>query len=401
MLGSVPSEIGSKNYGGVAKVVWSLASRYTQKDISFAVGAMSKYYGGDKLVDNIPIYGIKFRLKSLIETVRLIFRNHIYFSDKPLRYKLHLIYSLYYLDSITKQIEFKIIHTHDVINQVPLATHILNLNTPVITTIHGYHDVLMVKDENLQDQMKNDHNQQYQFVNYIVHVSNSVKQQGLELGVTWDCDDTVIYNSANSPLNDFSSLDTSETQKRSICFVGSFTERKGVKRLLDACSILKDKVDHVVFIGDGELRNLILSYKEKYKINIEITGFIPAEDVYRILASSQVFVMPSISESFGLVYIEAILCGTPVIGFHRVIDEFREVLNSDENELNWLIPYNHEDEDANELALKIEKTLDVKERPSYPLERDKIRQKTMERFSWDNIADEYKQVYTQVINRGT
>jgi glycosyltransferase involved in cell wall biosynthesis len=67
-----------------------------------------------------------------------------------------------------------------------------------------------------------------------------------------------------------------------------------------------------VVVGDGPERKL---YEDKHPA-VVFTGYL-GEDVYaRALASADVFVFPSLTDTFGLVMIEAMACGTPVAAFN-------------------------------------------------------------------------------------
>lgn len=397
MVGSLPSFLGSRNYGGVAQVVWSLSKSYAQRGIDFALGANSRYYGGDKKVDGVPIYGAHLNIWDILKTFKLINNNLEYFSKKPLRYKLHLIYSLFFLNQLNNRIKFKIIHTHDVINQIPLAAYLLRLNIPVVATIHSYNDVIKQSAENVQKQISKDHSLQLENVKFLVHVSKSVKNQSQLLGINWNCEDKVIYNSANAYISEINKYPDIISKDNQICFVGSFIKGKGINRLLSAIKELNGEIDKVLFIGRGNLKRNIRKYTSELRIQVDIYGTLSPDEVAEQMTASSVFVMPSISESFGLVYIESLLCGTPVIGFHTIIEEFQQVLQLGEPEKDWLIPYNHGAENAQDLAEKMRVALRIKNRPTYNVERENIRRQINQKLSWDKIAEQYIEVYRRVL----
>ncbi|MBF4508923.1 MAG: glycosyltransferase family 4 protein [Aeromicrobium sp.] len=51
--------------------------------------------------------------------------------------------------------------------------------------------------------------------------------------------------------------------------------------------------------------------------NVEITGFVPREQLQRLFESATIFAMPALNEPWGLVYLEAMACKTPVLGLRR------------------------------------------------------------------------------------
>ena len=80
--------------------------------------------------------------------------------------------------------------------------------------------------------------------------------------------------------------------------------------------VLKD-VPKTVFVigGDGSLRSYHESLAKELKVseNVLFTRHIPQEELPRFYAACDIFVIPSVVEAFGLVTIEAMACGKPVI----------------------------------------------------------------------------------------
>jgi glycosyltransferase involved in cell wall biosynthesis len=72
---------------------------------------------------------------------------------------------------------------------------------------------------------------------------------------------------------------------------------------------------HFVMAGNGELRNQILELSVKYGISdrFHFTGFLNGAEVAEMLRRSDLFIMPSVSEPFGIVPLEAMQANVPVI----------------------------------------------------------------------------------------
>jgi len=66
-----------------------------------------------------------------------------------------------------------------------------------------------------------------------------------------------------------------------------------------------------IMVGDGPM---LETYKKKYP-DVHFTGFKTGVDLARYYANAEVFVFPSQWETFGIVMIEAMACGTPVAAF--------------------------------------------------------------------------------------
>jgi len=92
----------------------------------------------------------------------------------------------------------------------------------------------------------------------------------------------------------------------------------GLEYLIRAASMVTEKKNDVLFVfgGDGSLRHYHeqLAVKLGVKGRIMFTGKIPPNEVPYYYAMSDIVVVPSLQEAFGLVVSEALACGKPVIG---------------------------------------------------------------------------------------
>lgn len=104
-----------------------------------------------------------------------------------------------------------------------------------------------------------------------------------------------------------------------IIYFGRLSEHKNVDLLLEATSIVTDKLGEapsVGIIGDGPERGDLEAYARELGVDdsVEFLGFVEAdEDVIGHLKSSTVFVLPSIREGFPNTILEANACGVPSI----------------------------------------------------------------------------------------
>lgn len=101
-----------------------------------------------------------------------------------------------------------------------------------------------------------------------------------------------------------------QDQRDGFIFVGRLEESKGVKILLDIWSTL-DLEYELTLIGEGEL------FESISKANIRFLGKRSHDEVQNLISQARFLIQPSlIYETFGLTVIEAMSCGTPVIGFN-------------------------------------------------------------------------------------
>jgi len=101
-----------------------------------------------------------------------------------------------------------------------------------------------------------------------------------------------------------------------VSFVGKFTEFKGIDILIKAAKIVSQRVNDVGFYlaGDGELRKEMEKLAKNSGLkNVTFLGHQTQENVALLYNIANLSVVPSRVEPFGLVAIEALACGTPVV----------------------------------------------------------------------------------------
>ena len=116
----------------------------------------------------------------------------------------------------------------------------------------------------------------------------------------------------NDEPDDSFKMEMGLEDKPIVMFVGNLIKRKNVKSLIEAKKLSKCDY-YLVIVGDGPLfKNLKGKVDDENISDVIFTG--ARDDVERIIPSCDVLILPSFSESFGLVLIEALACGKPVIG---------------------------------------------------------------------------------------
>lgn len=100
--------------------------------------------------------------------------------------------------------------------------------------------------------------------------------------------------------------------------LGNLIERKGFSYLIESVAQM-NKDGHEIFCyigGSGPEREHLQMLIDKYNMttHIHLIGKISEEDSCFWMNAANLFVLPSLNESFGVVNIEAMACGTPVVG---------------------------------------------------------------------------------------
>ena len=104
---------------------------------------------------------------------------------------------------------------------------------------------------------------------------------------------------------------------KTVAFLGRITIQKGPEYYVEAANMVLKRLPNTRFVmaGSGDMMNDIIEHTARLGITdkFHFTGFLKNEEVYQLLDISDVFVMPSVSEPFGIVPLEAMLAGVPVI----------------------------------------------------------------------------------------
>ena len=208
----------------------------------------------------------------------------------------------------------------------------------------------------------------------------------------------VIYNSLDEEfVNEVYKYDTDdyaylEAMKGAgytiISTVGRFTIQKGLSNMMKAAAaaLSKNKKLIFVFAGDGEQKEELLELSAKYGIskNVVFTGFVRGKQLRDIYQVSDIFVMSSISEPFGLTALEAAHHGDVLILTKQ--SGVTEVLHSVMEYDFW---------DTNKLADEI-----VAISKSSGL-RNTLRDGLVSEYrkiSWNDVAEKLISVYNEVNN---
>jgi glycosyltransferase involved in cell wall biosynthesis len=160
------------------------------------------------------------------------------------------------------------------------------------------------------------------FTDRVIYVSHRVRQEAIGLRVVAQSCSTVIENGIDlRPYNEVvdrkavrKSLGTPE-DATVFCFVGRFTEQKGIDVLLCAVAALRDRhgAFRVWLVGDGPLRAQLEEHvlKEGLASQVQFLGF--RDDVSALLGAIDVFVLPSRYEALPVSVLEAMASGLPCV----------------------------------------------------------------------------------------
>ncbi|MGB2808447.1 MAG: glycosyltransferase family 4 protein [Sedimentisphaerales bacterium] len=129
----------------------------------------------------------------------------------------------------------------------------------------------------------------------------------------------VVYNGVEHNGNDDWTLAKTgiEKDEKIVLFLGRITMQKGPEYFLHAAKKVLDVMDNVKFVmaGSGDLIHKAVEMAAELGIGHKVlfTGFLRGEDVRRIYKMADLYVMPSVSEPFGIAPLEALDNDVPVI----------------------------------------------------------------------------------------
>jgi glycogen synthase len=218
---------------------------------------------------------------------------------------------------------------------------------------------------------------------FVITNSNGMKKQLIDRYAISEDKITVIYNGIDKSKY----FGITKKGNNTILFLGRLTSQKGPYFFLHAAKKVLEKKKNVTFVvcGEGEKMPEMIKMSIRLGImnNMIFTGYLPEDDVLKAYAAADVYVMPSVSEPFGITALEAAASGTPVIVSKNagVAEKVTHCFKVD----FW---------DTHEMANKIVCLL------KYNALKDCMRKNCyaeVNNFGWDKVAEQTMNVYRRAI----
>lgn len=134
-------------------------------------------------------------------------------------------------------------------------------------------------------------------------------------------------------ISDVSKTRTKLNNKNLIA-VGRLESCKGFLDLIDVYKLVNFKLDNtsLIIVGDGREKKALVEKIVSNRLSkyVKITGYMPQNDINDLYDKSAIYVMTSLTESFGLVLIEAMSHGLPVVAFSSA-QGARSIVKNDYN----------------------------------------------------------------------
>ncbi|MEN2986546.1 MAG: glycosyltransferase family 4 protein [Thermodesulfovibrionaceae bacterium] len=215
------------------------------------------------------------------------------------------------------------------------------------------------------------------------NIINNYKVNPDDIIVIYNCIDYNRFASQNKPINRKEIRESFGIDENDfvVLFVGSGFERKGVKYLIEAAEKVKYPLT-VLIVGKGDSKK----YK-KYIKRQKIVFCGPQRKIEKFYSASDLFVFPTIYEPFGLVVLEAMAAGLPVIT--TKLSGASEIILNGENGFVVDRP-----EDTDKIADYIDILIENRELYSHI---SKKAQTTASQFTMDKILQEIDKLYSSII----
>ncbi len=217
---------------------------------------------------------------------------------------------------IARSEEFDVIHSHDWLTY-PAGIHAKTVTgKPLVVHVHATDfdrsrgnvnpNVFAIE----MDGMNN--------ADHIITVSDLTRRTVIEKYHQDPEKVTTVHNAVIPLSQEILSIPNKSSVKDSIVtFLGRITMQKGCEYFVEAAALVLARTKNIRFImaGSGDMMEAMIDLVVKYNIAdyFHFTGFMRGNEVYEVFKASDVYVMPSVSEPFGISPLEAMQCGVPSI----------------------------------------------------------------------------------------
>ncbi|MFI3266429.1 MAG: glycosyltransferase family 4 protein [Rikenellaceae bacterium] len=210
--------------------------------------------------------------------------------------------------------QFDVIHAHDWLTYYAGMAAKRVSGKPLVVHMHATeHDR---SGENVNTQVYNIERTGMSAADRVVAVSNLTRNTVInKYGIP--ADKVITVHNAVQFKGDSPDEVKRYVPEKIVTFLGRITYQKGPDYFVEAAAKVLEKVDNVRFVmaGSGDMMNHVIRRVAKLGIanKFHFTGFLRGEEVNRMYAMSDVYIMPSVSEPFGISPLEAMRAQVPVI----------------------------------------------------------------------------------------
>jgi phosphatidylinositol alpha-1,6-mannosyltransferase len=283
--------------------------------------------------------------------------------------------------------EFDIVHGHGLLGSSQVFSRFLGFNdTSFVYTLHGVSSEHTSRKwlEPVAKMLFLPEKFTVNRADRLIAVSKDAKERAIEHYGIDEGKLEVVYNGVD--IERFRSVSDFEDK---ILFVGHMASRKGPQILLESFDLISDDYPELelVMVGGGRMKPELQerAVEKGLENRVQFLEGIDEDKLVRLYSES-IFVLPSSYEGLGMVYVEAMSCGSPVIGCDN--SAVPEVIA--DGETGFLA-----ERDAGSIADKLRRIL---EDPELREKMGKKGREKAETWSWNRIAEDTEAVYEKVLD---
>ena len=317
--------------------------------------------------------------------------TNVHVTKKSTYYPLHIPSAVWYLKRKIMEIDPDVVHAQGTFTPYSTAAALVCKEYPTLLSVRG----IMAKELKF-----------YKGLDFIFAAAiEKINEKGVlskipNIIVTSPHSKDVIKTMTNSNIYvvpngiDFDEIQNIRAEDHlkhpAILFMGGLNKVKGIDVLLNAVPIIRMEIQnlHVYIAGSGSKEGNLKKLAKELNIeeNVKFLGFISGDEKYAYYKSADIYVHPSRYETFGVVLLEAMACGKPVIasnvgGIPFVVEDGKTGLL-------------FESENVEELVEKIMLLLRDEEMRAKMGEAGRNRARG---FTWERSAEMTVEVYKEVI----
>jgi len=315
-------EFPPNSIGGLGRVCFNLVKNLSQKniDIIFVMpsGSVDSKFGKIISLDSsVKIKKVSSALVSYMTSAQ--YNREVLSGKKPYIYGRDLFeevenYTKRALEAIADE-HFDIIHAHDWMTfKAGIAAKKMS-GKPLVVHVHSTE--FDRSGDNMNPHVFSIEKEGLEFADSVITVSNYTKDKIVKYYGINSEKINVVHNATS--FEDTCPVENSQIKKnhKIVLFLGRVTFQKGPDHFLKAAKKVLEHNNDVKFViaGSGDMESYIIEKAAELGIadSVLFSGFLKEEEINRIYQLADVYVLPSVSEPFGITVLEAMKNGVPTI----------------------------------------------------------------------------------------
>jgi glycosyltransferase involved in cell wall biosynthesis len=217
---------------------------------------------------------------------------------------------------VCRSMDFDIIHSHDWLTY-PAGIHAKYVSgKPLVIHVHAT-DFDRSRG-NVNPVVYNIEKAGMEHADHIITVSNLTRDTVIHRYGINPTKVTTVHNAVEPLSQDILNIERKTALKdKVVTFLGRITMQKGPEYFVEAAYRVLQRTQNVRFVmaGSGDMMEKMIRLVAQRNISdkFHFTGFLRGREVYEMLKSSDVYIMPSVSEPFGISPLEAMQVGVPTV----------------------------------------------------------------------------------------